>query len=121
MFKPFLTTAFAFCLLTFAAHAQDAPAQPDAGAWLRADQLALQQQVQQVQLRSASGSTAQDDSQTWLPVVQEFKALIDNDPELYMLFTQMFEQIPRTPQYQNDPVGNQQVRHYRDMLISINN
>jgi len=92
-------------------------AQSNTGAWLRADQLALQQQVQQ---RSESGSIAQDDSQTWLPVVQEFKALIDNDPELYMLFTQMFEQIPRTPQYQNDPVGNPQVRSYRDMLKLIN-
>lgn len=97
--------------------AQDALAQPPAGAWLRADQLALQQQVQQ---RAASASAAQDDSQTWLPVMQEFKALIDNDPELYMQFTQMFEQIPRTPQYVNDPVGNPQVRNYRDMLKLIN-
>jgi phosphatidylserine decarboxylase len=96
---------------------KDLLAQPNAGAWLRADQVALQQQVQQ---RSATGGAAQDDSQTWLPVMQEFNALIDNDPELYMLFTQMFEQIPRTPQYQNDPVGNPQVRHYRDMLKLIN-
>ncbi len=86
------------------------------GAWLRADQLALQQVGQ----RSAPPSTSQDDSKTWLPVVQEFKALIDNDPELYMLFTQMFEQIPSTPLYLNDPVGNPQVRNYRDMLRLIN-
>ena len=96
---------------------KDILAQPNTGAWLRADQMALQQQVQR---RSATSSAEQDDSQTWLPVMQEFKALIDNDPELYMLFTQMFEQIPRTPQYQNDPVGNPQVRHYRDMLKLIN-
>jgi phosphatidylserine decarboxylase len=97
--------------------ARDALAQPPAGAWLRADQLALQQRVQQ---HSATASAAHDDSQTWLPVMQEFKALIDNDPELYMLFTQMFEQIPRTPPYVNDPVGNPQVRSYRDMLKLIN-
>ena len=96
---------------------KDLLAQPNAGAWLRADQLALQQQVQ---LRNATGSAALDDSQTWLPVVQEFKALIDNDPELFMLFTQMFEQIPRTPQFLNDPVGNPQVRNYHDMLKLIN-
>jgi phosphatidylserine decarboxylase len=73
-----------------------ASAQPPTGAWLGADQNALQQ------VRQSAG---QGDSQTWLPVVQEFKALIENDPELYMLFTQMFEQIPRTTLYLNDPVG----------------
>src|ERR1035437_4244835 len=88
-----------------------ASAQAQAGVWLGADQHALQQVRQ---------SPGQRDSQTWLPVVQEFKALIDNDPELYMLFTQMFEQIPRTPAYLNDPVGNPQVRNYRDMLKLIN-
>lgn len=88
-----------------------ASAQPQTGAWLRADQKALQQ------VRQRAG---QDESQTWLPVVQEFKALIDNDPELFMQFTQMFEQIPLTPLYLNDPVGNPQVRNYRDMLRLIN-
>lgn len=88
-----------------------ASAQPQTGAWLRADQKALQQ------VRQRAG---QDESQTWLPVVQEFKTLIDNDPELYMQFTQMFEQIPLTPLYLNDPVGNPQVRNYRDMLRLIN-
>jgi Phophatidylserine decarboxylase. len=34
------------------------------------------------------------DSQLF-PVVREFRALIENDPELYQLFTQMFEQVPR--------------------------
>lgn len=125
MYKPFITTALAAALLLPAANAQASPSQdlavqPSAGAWLRADQLALQQQVQQMPLRSAPGSAVQDDTQTWLPVVQEFKALIDNDPELYMLFTQMFEQIPRTAPYLNDPVGNPQVRNYRDMLKLIN-
>lgn len=96
--------------------AKDASAQPPTGAWLRADQLALQKTSH----RGTPQSTSQDDSRTWLPVVQEFKALIDNDPELYMLFTQMFEQIPRTPLYLNDPVGNPQVRNYRDMLRLIN-
>jgi phosphatidylserine decarboxylase len=90
---------------------KDAAVQPPTGVWLRADQRALQQ------VRQPAGA---DDSQTWLPVVQEFKALIENDPELYMLFTQMFEQIPRTPAYLNDPVGNPQVRNYRDMLKLIN-
>ncbi|MFH1980299.1 MAG: phophatidylserine decarboxylase associated domain-containing protein [Pseudomonadota bacterium] len=36
----------------------------------------------------------------------EFKALIEGDPELFMLFTQMFEQVPRTPPYLTDPTGS---------------
>lgn len=91
-------------------------AQAPSGAWLRADQQALQQAGQ----RSAPQTTGQDNSSTWLPVVQEFKALIEDDPELYMLFTQMFEQIPGTPAYLKDPVGNPQVRNYLDMLKLIN-
>jgi phosphatidylserine decarboxylase len=31
------------------------------------------------------------------PVIQEFKELIEGDPELYMLFTQMYQQIPPIP------------------------
>ncbi len=91
---------------------KDALAQPPTGAWLRADQQALQQ-VRQHGAPDKAG-------QAWLPVVQEFSALIENDPELYMLFTQMFEQIPHTPAYLKDPVGNPQVRNYRDMLKLIN-
>jgi phosphatidylserine decarboxylase len=91
-------------------------AQAPSGAWLRADQQALQRAGQ----RSAPQNMDQDDSTTWQPVIREFKALIENDPELYMLFTQMFEQIPSTPAYLKDPVGNPQVRNYYDMLKLIN-
>lgn len=30
------------------------------------------------------------------PVIQEFQDLIDSDPELYMLFHQMFSQVPKS-------------------------
>jgi phosphatidylserine decarboxylase len=59
------------------------------------------------------------DSQLF-PVVREFQALIENDPELYQLFTQMFEQVPNTPPYLNDPTGKPQVRDYKHMLQLIN-
>jgi phosphatidylserine decarboxylase len=110
-----VTVACAGALGTGSPH-DDAPAQLPTGAWLHADQEALQQLSQ----RSAPDTVGQDDSQAWLPVVQEFKALIENDPELYMLFTQMFDQIPRDRLYLKDPVGNPQVRNYRDMLKLIN-
>jgi len=55
-----------------------------------------------------------------LPVIREFRDVIENDPHLYMLFTEMFEQIPNEPQYLKDPAGNVQVRSYRQMLNALN-
>ena len=85
------------------------------GAWVLADQRAL---------LDVRGSGAQADTSAQpkplLPVVQEFKELIEGDPELYMLFTQMFEQVPRSGVYLKDPVGDPQVRDYREMLRLIN-
>ena len=89
-----------------------APSQP--GAWLRADQRALQD------FRQRLSEQPQSRRQAWLPVIEEFKTLIESDPELFMLFTQMFEQIPRTAPYLNDPVGNPQLRNYREMLEVMN-
>ena len=55
-----------------------------------------------------------------LPVVEEFKNLIESDPEIYMLFNQMFEQVPNKAPYNNDPSGKPQVRDYKHMLELIN-
>jgi phosphatidylserine decarboxylase len=55
-----------------------------------------------------------------LPVIQDFKDLIEQDPELFMLFTQMFEQVPRKPPYLSDPTGTSQVRDYPHMLRLMN-
>ena len=55
-----------------------------------------------------------------MPVIREFKDLIENDPLLYMLFTEMFEQIPNEPPYLKDPAGNVQIRSYQQMLHALN-
>ncbi len=55
-----------------------------------------------------------------LPVMQEFKDSIEGDPILYMLFNQMFSQLPHKPLYHNDPTGKPQVRDYKHMLQLIN-
>ncbi|MFH1161159.1 MAG: phosphatidylserine decarboxylase family protein [bacterium] len=55
-----------------------------------------------------------------LPVVEEFKVLIETDPEIYMLFHQMFDQVPRKAPYNHDPTGKPQVRDYLHMLELIN-
>jgi len=57
---------------------------------------------------------------TFQPVIREFQQIIEEDPELYMLFTQMFEQVPFTEEYKVDPVGNPQVRDYKHMLMLMN-
>jgi phosphatidylserine decarboxylase len=54
------------------------------------------------------------------PVIENFKRLIENDPEVFMLFHQMFEEVPRKPPYNKDPTGKPQVRDYRHMLRLVN-
>jgi len=91
-------------------------APPQAGAWLNADRQALED--------AHAGLGAQNEPRgaatPLLPVIDELKALVENDPELYMLFTQMFDQIPREPPYLDDPVGNPGVWDYPKMLQLMN-
>jgi phosphatidylserine decarboxylase len=58
--------------------------------------------------------------QPMLSVIQEFKELIENDPQLYMLFNQMFEQVPRRKPFSRDPTGKPQIRDYHKMLQVLN-
>lgn len=50
------------------------------------------------------------------PVVQEFQAAIENDPELYVGFQHMFDQVPTKPPYNKDPALRPQVKDYVTML-----
>jgi phosphatidylserine decarboxylase len=52
------------------------------------------------------------------PVVEEFRAMIENDPEMYMYFTQMFEQQARFA----PPIGSGDVKlqNYYQMLVVLN-
>jgi len=58
--------------------------------------------------------------QTLHPVIEDFKALIEGDAQVYMLFHQMFEQVPHKPPYNKDPTGQPQVRDYHLMLQLFN-
>ena len=53
------------------------------------------------------------------PVIEEFKSLIENDPEIFMLFNQMFEEIPRKPSFNKTPTGDHQIKDYLHMLLLI--
>jgi len=57
---------------------------------------------------------------TFHPVIQELQEIIEEDPVLFMLFNEMFEQIPSTSEFQTDPTGNPQIRSYRQMLNVMN-
>ncbi|KAL8738519.1 MAG: hypothetical protein Q9181_000678 [Wetmoreana brouardii] len=54
------------------------------------------------------------------PVLEEFKSMIENDTHLYLLFTSMFQQVPKKPPYQKDPSGQFQIIGYDHMLQVLN-
>lgn len=54
------------------------------------------------------------------PVIAGFQDLIEGDAGIFMLFSQMFEQVPRRPPYDRDPAGKRQVRDYQHMLQLLN-
>lgn len=86
------------------------------GKWLASDQQRLEDWIAALVEESAT----QPELPPLKPVIQELKALIEGDPELYMYFTQMFEQIPDEAAFDRDPVGAPQIRNYQQMLHVLN-
>jgi phosphatidylserine decarboxylase len=84
------------------------------GEWLSSDQAFLDQWLDGMIQRTHAEEKALH------PVIADFQALIENDPEIFMLFNQMFEQVPKKAPYNKDPTGKPQVRSYRQMLRLLN-
>ena len=84
------------------------------GQWLPSDEAFLTQWLQGMIRRT------QLDARPLHPVIAEFRDLIESDATLFMLFHQMFEQVPRRAPYDRDPTGKPQVRDYRHMLALLN-
>jgi len=84
------------------------------GQWLPSDQAILEGWLRVVIDES------EQRSDSLLPVVEEFRQLIEDDPEVYMLFHQMFREVPAKAPYNNDPTGKPQIRDYMQMLRVIN-
>lgn len=84
------------------------------GKWLPSDQEVLDRWL------ADHIKAVEANPQPLRPVVREFKELIEGDAEIYMLFHQMFGQLPRTDQFDDDPTGRPQVRDYEHMLELIN-
>ncbi len=99
---------------TIAAETATPPAPYCVGQWLPSDQKVLDRWMAKL------ARAAEVQGGPLLPVVEEFKDLIEDDPEIYMLFNQAFTQVPRRPPFLNDPAGQPQVRDYHHMLQLIN-
>lgn len=84
------------------------------GKWLPSDQAVLDGWLED-QIRAVQANPV-----PLRPVVQELKELIEGDPEIYMFFHQMFGQLPRGSQFEDDPTGVPQIRDYGLMLRLIN-
>lgn len=84
------------------------------GAWLPSDQAVLENWL------TTLIAEVDAEEKPLHPVIVEFKELIEGDPEIYMLFHQMFDQVPKKPPYDKDPTGKPQVRDYTHMLRLIN-
>ena len=55
-----------------------------------------------------------------IPVLEEFREFIENNPRIYMYFTEMWDEIPHKPPYNKDPTGKSQIRNYKHMLEVLN-
>jgi len=102
---PLLVLAF-FCLSGHMATADslETPAPYRVGQWLPSDQLFLDQWMAKLTEETESVT------EPLLPVIQEFKEIIEEDPQLYMLFSQMFAQVPPDKSFSTDPTGKPQIK-----------
>ncbi|RYP05787.1 hypothetical protein DL764_003556 [Monosporascus ibericus] len=56
-----------------------------------------------------------------IPVLKEFKDLIETNPRIYMYFTEMWDEVPLKKPYYKDPTGERkQIRDCRYMLDMLN-
>jgi phosphatidylserine decarboxylase len=86
------------------------------GEWLPTDQLKLEDWRHSL-IRETTDATGET---SFFPVILEFKEIIENDPELFMLFTQMFEQVSKDTDHALDPSGYPQIQSYLHMLRIMN-
>jgi phosphatidylserine decarboxylase len=80
------------------------------GKWLPSDQAHLENWLEGMIHKASTEERALH------PVIADFQHLIESDAEVFMLFNQMFEQVPRKPPFDKDPSGKRQVRTYHHML-----
>jgi hypothetical protein len=82
--------------------------------WLPSDQAFLDKWL------AAMSAKSHAEAKDLHPVIADFRDLIEADAGIFMLFSQMFTQVPRRPPYNKDPRGRPQVRDYQHMLRLLN-
>jgi phosphatidylserine decarboxylase len=89
------------------------------GAWLPADRRIQREWLsKQIEHVDAHGAPAADGL---TPALREFRALIEDNPRVYMYFSQMWDEVPRHGAYAHDPTGKRrQIRDYGHMLAVLN-
>ena len=92
----------------------DAPVPYRVGQWLPSDHAFLARWLEAMIHKTL------DEPRPLHPVVADFRDVIESDPAIFMLFNQMFEQVPRRPPYDEDPTGKCQLRDYQHMLQLLN-
>ena len=79
------------------------------GLWLSSDQAFFDGWLGKL-VREAESS-----KEPLLPVIEEFKYIIEDDPQLYMLFHQMSEQVPQNKIFSKEPAGSPHIQNYRQV------
>jgi phosphatidylserine decarboxylase len=88
------------------------------GKWLPSDQAVLDRFLAEL-IEDVEGKAAKlKAAPPFHPVIQEFQKLIENDPQIYMWFNQMFSEVPK--RFQKSPTGKPQIRDYHQMLRLMN-
>ncbi|KAL1843603.1 hypothetical protein VTJ49DRAFT_886 [Mycothermus thermophilus] len=85
------------------------------GAWLPADH-----RIHREWLGRSIDHIDKHGEKDLVPVLGEFKRLIEDNPRIYMYFTEMWDEIPSKPPYNRDPTGRSQIRDYNHMLQVLN-
>ncbi|KAI1484545.1 Phophatidylserine decarboxylase-domain-containing protein [Biscogniauxia mediterranea] len=86
------------------------------GAWLPADH-----RLQHDWMEKQVAHVDKHGKKELIPVIQEFKELIEGDPRIYMYFNAMWDEIPMKKPYYKDPTGKKkQIRGYTHMLDMLN-
>ena len=79
------------------------------GGWLPRDHRVLKKwldkRIAAIDERNKKGTRVELD-----PSIQQFKDVIESNPEIYMGFHEMFTQVPEKSPYNNDPTAKPQVR-----------
>ncbi|KAG9123002.1 hypothetical protein FRC07_000367 [Ceratobasidium sp. 392] len=83
------------------------------GDWLPKDHNVLEQHIEKRLKKIEEEGRAPEHLH---PVIKEFQAFIENDPEMLDGFTNMFQEVPDKPPYNKEPNLQPQIRDYKTML-----